>query len=220
MSKESLVFALSGTFFGLIVGWIIGTQQAGPARPITQVAQQAAPASSAPAAQGQQSQAAVLDEEKARTLVAAAESRPNDEAVRAELGNMYFDAERYTDAIKWYEQAFAINPKDPNVSTDLGVSYYYSNQPDRALAQFEKSLAIDPKHTKTLLNQGIVRAFGKQDLESASKSWEQVIALSPDSPEGRAARQALDSMKSAHPGGQMPPATGAPANPGSPGMPR
>ena len=51
------------------------------------------------------------------------------------------------------------------MSTDLGVSYYYTNQPDRALAQFDRSLAINPKHTKTILNQGIVRAFGKQDLD-------------------------------------------------------
>jgi tetratricopeptide (TPR) repeat protein len=215
MKSDAIAFGIAGIAFGLIAGWIIGTQQAGPTRHITQVAQKT-PAASAPAqGQGQQSQAAVLDEEKARTLISAAESRPNDEAVRVELGNMYFDAERYADAIKWYEQALTINPKDPNVSTDLGVSYYYSNQPDRALAQFEKSLAVDPKHTKTLLNQGIVRAFGKQDLESAAKSWEQVIALAPDSPEGRAAKQALDSMKSAHPGGQTPPGTGASANPGS-----
>ena len=40
-----------------------------------------------------------------------------------------------------------------------------SNQADRALQQFDYSLKLDPSHTKTLLNQGIVMAFGKQDLE-------------------------------------------------------
>ncbi len=70
------------------------------------------------------------------------------------------------------------------MSTDLGVAYYYTNQPDRALAQFDKSLAIDPKHIKTLLNVGIVRAFGKQDLAGAGKAWQQVVDLAPDSPEG------------------------------------
>ena len=66
-----------------------------------------------------------------------------------------------------------------NASTDLGIAYYYMNQPDRALQQFERSLAIDPKHTKTLLNIGIVRAFGKQDLEGAAKAWQQVIDIAP-----------------------------------------
>ncbi len=74
---------------------------------------------------------------------------------------MYFDGERYPEAVTWYEAALKVNPKHVNASTDLGIAYYYSNQPDRALAQFDRSLAIDPKHSKTLLNQGIVRAFAQ-----------------------------------------------------------
>jgi len=134
-----------------------------------------------------------------------AEREPTNPKPRIELGNLYFDAERYNDAIKWYGDALKLDPKDVNVSTDLGVCYYYTNQPDKALEQFEKSLKIDPKHAKTLLNIGIVRAFGKQDLEGARKAWEEAIRLSPDSPEGQAAKRALDSLKSAHPAvGQSP----------------
>jgi tetratricopeptide (TPR) repeat protein len=92
-----------------------------------------------------------------------------------------------------------ISPNDVSLSTDLGVSYYYSNQPDKALAQFDRSLQIDPKHGKTLLNLGIVKAFGKQDLDGAGAAWKQVIALAPDSPEGQAAKRALDSLTSNHP---------------------
>ena len=73
------------------------------------------------------------------------------------------------------------------------------NQPDRALAQFDRSLVIDPAHAKTLLNIGIVRAFGKQDLKGASEVWQKVIVVAPGSEEARAARQALDGVRSAHP---------------------
>jgi tetratricopeptide (TPR) repeat protein len=81
------------------------------------------------------------------------------------------------------------------------VAYYYTNQPDRAVKQFEHSLSIDAKHTKTLLNMGIVKAFGKQDLKGAEAAWQQVVALAPDSPEGQAAKKALEGLRSAHPGG-------------------
>jgi len=201
MRRDSIVLGISGVFFGLLVGWIIGSQQGttGGPRPAT------APAAATPAPAAGAGAAVPLDENRARALQAQAESSPQDPAVRIELGNLYFDAERYPDAIRWYEDALKIDPKNPNASTDLGVAYYYMNQPDRALQQFALSLSINPKHAKTLLNQGIVMAFGKQDLEGASRSWEQVIALAPDSPEGRAAKQALDNMKSAHPGGAIPP---------------
>jgi cytochrome c-type biogenesis protein CcmH/NrfG len=86
------------------------------------------------------------------------------------------------------------------------------NQPDRALAQFDRSLAIDANHTKTLLNVGIVRAFGKQDLQGAATAWQKVIDVAPSSQEAGMARQALQSLRSAHPddSSAKPPAAPAP----------
>jgi tetratricopeptide (TPR) repeat protein len=208
MKPESIVSAVAGAFFGLIVGWVLGTQQVAPAHVAASVTQTApaAPAQSMPQAQAPRP----LDENQARTLAAAAEKSPADARVRVELGNLYFDAERYADAATWYEAALKIDPKDPNVSTDLGVSYHYLNQPDRALAQFQESLKVDPKHAKTMLNQGIVLAYGKQDLAAAAAAWEKLIQVAPASPEADLARRALQGLKSAHPeaGGKAPGAPG------------
>jgi tetratricopeptide (TPR) repeat protein len=195
MRAESMVFATAGVLFGLIVGWILGTQSArgrAPAAPAAAVAQ-------APPAAGSASAPRALDTSRVQALESVATQNPKDAQPRIEIANMYFDAEQYPEAIRWYEQALSLAPANPNVSTDLGVAYYYTNQPDRALAQFERSLAVDPKHTKTLLNMGIVRAFGKQDLPGATEAFKQVVALAPDSPEGQAARKALDGLKNAHP---------------------
>lgn len=195
MKAESVVFAIAGSLFGLIVGWILGSQQtARTTRVAAPVAEQAA----APGTAGA-SPAPALDQERIQSLTTTAESNPKDPAPRVQLANAYFDAARYTDAIAWYEAALKLNPADANVSTDLGVAYYYTNQADRAVKQFEHSLTVDPKHTKTLLNLGIVKAFGKQDLNGAAKAWEQVIAIAPASPEGQAAKKALEGLQSAHP---------------------
>lgn len=205
MKSDAIAFGVAGILFGLIAGWIIGSQQAtNRPQPPPAVAQSAPAAGSS----GGQTRAAVLDDTKVNALKTVAEREASNPKPRIELGNLYFDAERYDDAVKWYEEALKLDPNDVNVSTDLGVCYYYTNQPDRALSQFEKSLKIDPKHAKTLLNVGIVRAFGKQDLDGASQAWQEVIKLAPDSPEGQAAKRALDSLQSAHPGskpGQGPP---------------
>jgi len=195
MKSESIAFGVAGVVFGLIAGWVIGAQQATTRAPAAAPAQVAA----APAGNAAGTRAAALDETQAQALKSVAEREPSNPAPRSQLGNMYFDAERYDDAIRWYSEAVKLAPKDPNLSTDLGVSYYYTNQPDKALEQFAHSLQLDPKHTKTLLNIGIVKAFGKQDLEGAAQVWQQVLQIAPDSPEGQAARRALDSMRSAHP---------------------
>ena len=203
MKSDSIAFGVAGIVFGLIAGWIIGTQQAG-SRPVPQ---QAASATAAPAGtEGQTTRAAVVDQQQVTALTTVATREPNNAKPRIELANLYFDAERYDDAIKWYTEAVKLSPKDVNVSTDLGVCYYYTNQPDKALAQFDHSLSLDPKHAKTLLNVGIVKAFGKQDLDGAMQAWRQVIQLAPDSPEGQAAKRAIDSLSAAHPGvaGQKP----------------
>lgn len=207
MRAEAMVFAVAGMLFGLIVGWMLGSQrppQAGVASPPSQVA------SSSPPPAANAAQPVRLDPGRMQELQALADQNPTDPAPRVQLGNLYFDAEQYTDAITWYESALTLNPKDPNVSTDLGVAYYYTNQPDRAISQFELSLNADPKHTKTLLNLGIVKAFGKQDLAAAAEAWQQVVALAPNSPEGQAAQKALEGIQTAHPGaaGSPPPPPG------------
>jgi tetratricopeptide (TPR) repeat protein len=199
MKSDAIAFGIAGICFGLIAGWIIGSQQATP----RSAAAPASQASSAPPSGSSSStRAAVLDETRVNALKTVADRESANPKPRVELANLYFDAERYDDAIKWYSEALKLDPSDVNVSTDLGVCYYYVNQPDKALEQLDRSLKIDPKHTKTLLNVGIVRAFGKQDLQGATQAWQQVIAIAPDSPEGQAAKRALDSLQSAHPGGK------------------
>ncbi|MEI6668339.1 MAG: tetratricopeptide repeat protein [Acidobacteriota bacterium] len=212
MKSESIVFAVAGTLFGLIVGWVIGTQQApgrvGAGAPApAQMTQSAAPAQGA----APPATLPAVDEGQAGPLKAIAERDPKNVQSRTRLGDMYFDAGRYQEATKWYEEALALSPREVNVSTDLAICYYYQNQPDRAISQMSASLAIDPKHTKTWLNLGVVKAFGKQDLTGATAAWDEVIKLAPGSEEAQSARRALDNLKAAHPDGAMPPPGAAPA---------
>jgi tetratricopeptide (TPR) repeat protein len=193
MTKEAVVFGLAGTMFGLLTGWIIGSQQA---RPVQSAAPQTA---SAPSSQQQQQRTPPpIDLQRASALEQQAKAEPQNASVREQLGNLYFDGERFDIAITWYEAALKLNPKNIDVSTDLAVCYYYTNKADKALQQIDRSLEINPKHAKTLLNQGIIRAFGKQNLNGALESWQKVIQIAPDSPEAARAKQGIDGIKAAH----------------------
>jgi cytochrome c-type biogenesis protein CcmH/NrfG len=188
MKTESIVYAVAGTLFGLI-----GSQQGpgrvvaggAPAAQMSQASQNAAPPATLPA----------VDESQAGPLRNIAERDPKNVPSRVHLGDMYFDAGRYQEATKWYEEALALNTRDVNVSTDLAICYYYTNQPDRAITQMTASLSIDPKHTKTWLNLGVVKAFGKQDVAGATAAWNEVIKLAPGSQEAQSAQRALDNLK-------------------------
>jgi tetratricopeptide (TPR) repeat protein len=197
MKSDAIAYGVAGIMFGLLAGWIIGSQQAKLAPPPAPVAaaQQSAPAE-APA---------VLDETQVAAFKTVAEKEPKNPLPRVGLGNMYFDAARYDEAIKWYSEALKLSPKDADISTDLGYAYFAINEPDRALEQFDRSLTMNPKHLKTLWNIGVVRARGKQDLQGAQAAWEKLVEIAPDSVEGQNAKRALEAIRSSHPG-----AAGAP----------
>ena len=207
MRSDSIVFAIAGMCFGIILGWVIGTQQASRRGAAAAQLQQAAAPSPAPAGTapaGGAHQAPPLDEAKVQSLQTIIKSDPKNSGAYVQLGNTYFDAERYVDAIKWYEEGVKLDPKNPDASTDLGVSYYYSGRTDDALKQFENSLKLNPKHAKTLFNKGIVLAFGKRDLQGATVAWQQVVQLAPGTPEAQAAQQGLQGIAAAQGRGPAP----------------
>jgi cytochrome c-type biogenesis protein CcmH/NrfG len=187
MKRDAIAFALSGTLFGLLVGWIIGSQWA---------ASRSLPAP--PAAASASTTTPTLDTERAAALERQANAEPTNAAPRAQLAELYFDAERFDQAVPWYEAALKLDSANADVSTNLALAYFATSQIDRALAQIDRSLAIDPQNVKALFTQGVVRARGKQDLAGAAQSWERVVAVAPNSQEARQAQQGLDAIKAAH----------------------
>jgi cytochrome c-type biogenesis protein CcmH/NrfG len=147
MRSDSVVFGVAGIFFGVLVGWIIGSQQASGVVPPPAPA-----AAAASGAQGGQSAPPVFDESRAASLKATADRSPSDVESRIQLGNLYFDAER-TRSHQWAEAALKVDPKNVTRAGSRDRALLFQSI-DRALAQFDRSLAIDPTHSKTLLNIG------------------------------------------------------------------
>jgi cytochrome c-type biogenesis protein CcmH/NrfG len=204
MKRDNFVFLISGVFFGVLVGWMLGSQQGGRFTPGAATATSApVPGQMTGAATGAPQQQATtpppppINEAKVADLTKAANADPRNVSARTELGNLYFDSERFDLAIPWYEAAFKLTPNDPNLSTDLGVSYLYTDKTDQAIAQFEKSVAADPKHLKSWLNLGIAKAMAKNppDVKGGEAAWQKVIELAPGSEEAKKAQQGIDALK-------------------------
>ncbi len=171
---------------GLAVGYVIFGGQRPPA-PVVTPAQTQAP--------GGAPQAGVLDEQQVQALKNILARDPQNAQANTQLGNMYYDAGRYADAVGPYRKAFAAEPGNINISTDLGTALWYAGMPDEALAQLNKSLAIDPTHPQTLFNLGIVKRDGKQDPAGAIQAWEKLLAANPTYVEREKVQQLLDQLK-------------------------
>ena len=102
-------------------------------------------------------------------LKKANELQPENYEVIVNLGNSYFDAERYDDAEKTYATALTKKPNDLNVRTDLGLTFQFRDPPnyDRAITEFRRVLDADANHVQALQNLTVAYTK-KSDKASAS----------------------------------------------------
>ena len=133
MKSDAIAFGVAGVVFGLIAGWVIGSQQAVLRPAVAPPPQAAARPATDQADSGGAPPAAILDQAKVTAFKSVAEREPTNVDARVQLGEPLFRRGAYGDAAKWYSEVLALTPNDINVSTDLGVCYYNPNQSDKAL---------------------------------------------------------------------------------------
>ncbi len=181
------LIAIACLVLGLAVGYVIFSGPRGAVPAGAPVAQEPAPAG------GQR--VGLVDEQQVQALRNLLARDPGNVQANTQLGNMLFDAGRYSEAVGPYQKAFEIDSKNVSLSTDLGTSLWYTGKPDEAIAQFRKSLAIEPNHPQTLFNLGVVMRDGKKDLAGAVQAWEHLLATNPSYPDRAKVQQQLDDLR-------------------------
>jgi tetratricopeptide (TPR) repeat protein len=186
MRRDTLVFTVAGTLFGLVVGYMAASWDVVP-RPAAVVA---APVASGPGP----APAPRLNPDEVKAMESLAARQPGDAAVRVELGNLYMDAELWDEAVRWYREALAINPGLVGTITDLGASLVSAGKPEEALAAFEKVLQADPGHRNALYNKGIaLLQMGR--AKDAAAAWEDLLKHHPDDPQLQGLRGRIEQIR-------------------------
>jgi cytochrome c-type biogenesis protein CcmH/NrfG len=116
---------------------------------------------------------------EAAPLLEQLKSAPTNPALLARVGNIYYDAKLYSQAIDYYERSLKFQPADTSVRTDLGTAYWYSGNADTAITEFNKALSYDPAKADTLFNLGIVKWQGKMDAKGAVAAWQKLLEANP-----------------------------------------
>ena len=185
MRRDTLVFTLAGVVFGLVAGYMAASWDVVP-RPAAATVRAAAVAT--PAAR--------LNPDEVKAMESLAARQPGDAAVRVELGNLYMEAERWDDAIRWFREALALDPARSDTTLDLGTCLVNSGKPAEALAEFDRVLKADPGHRNALYNRGIALLQLGRPAEAVA-AWEDLRKRYPDDPQVQALRGRIEQLRAA-----------------------
>jgi Tfp pilus assembly protein PilF len=173
---------------GILVGFLLKGSSANPARVGASTAQPTAAAPLTAAAGSEQrtpslEQMKQMADRRAAPVLEKLKSDPNNAALLIAVADIYKATHQFSSAAEYYRQSLEIDPKNVGVRTDMASCLYYTGDVDGALAQLNKSLTYDPKHAGTLMNIGVIRWKGKNDVPGAIAAWKKLLALNPDFPQ-------------------------------------
>jgi cytochrome c-type biogenesis protein CcmH/NrfG len=126
-----------------------------------------------------------------------ADQNPENREVWTELGNAYFDSDRYGEAVDAYRRSLDIDPGNADVWTDLGIMYRRLGQYDQALKSFDRAIAEEPSHQMSRFNKGIVLYYDLGDRVGAFASWDELARINPGfrTPNGRTIVQMIGELR-------------------------
>lgn len=130
---------------------------------------------------------------------------PDVVGMRIALADLYFENERYSDALNQYLAVMDHDPTQEEASHTLGrIGWlaYITGQPDAAKEYLDQSLETDPSNAEAKLFLGIVDLYGLEDPDGAIPLLEEVLARNDLPPQLRQDVQtALDDAHSQTSGG-------------------
>jgi len=133
------------------------------------------------------------------SLEKAVAADPANVQAWTQLGHLYFDTDRFEQAIAAYTRSLELDPGNADVITDLGVMYRRNGQPDQAISSFDRAIAMDPRHETARFNMGVVLLHDFDDTSGAIKVWEELVELNPVAyaPNGQLVSELLDELRPA-----------------------
>ena len=119
---------------------------------------------------------------------------PENVDAMIELGDIYFDSNRYEEAISTFIKAEQLAPTNFHILNDLGILYMRTDNFETALEKFDAVLKVAPNHSHSLYYVGLIHRI-KGDTDKALQAFEQVLSLNPDPQLAEAVRQEIATLK-------------------------
>ena len=199
---QTYTMAVVCLLIGLVIGYFLRGSATQPATAVASAAaaQPAAPGQDPHTPTGQQRMPSLdemkqMGDKQVAPLLQKLQADPNNAELLNQIGTMYRATHQFKNAIEYYQKSLAIQPKNVGARTDLASCLYYLGDVDGAIAQLNKSLTYDPKHAGTLMNLGIIKWKGKNDVDGAVAAWQKLLQLNPNFENKEAIQHMIDQAR-------------------------
>ena len=110
------------------------------------------------------------------------------------LANLYLENGQLDQGRSLLEKLPSSAITDPTAYINIGILFLNKKDPATAMTYFSKAIAMDAKQAESYYYRGLAEV--QMNKHAAAKSdFQQVLALAPDSPEAKDARQLLAGLK-------------------------
>jgi len=193
MNRENLLFAIIGLLLGFIVGFMFASSMSQKAQTQTASASQNLPADHPPiGAQNGQDGAAMREQVTAK--ITKARNEPQNFDAQVEAASLFYQIERYDQAIEFLLKANQLKPTDYETVATLGVVNLDAGHFDQAEKWYRAAVKMKPDDERVVA--GLAAAtLGKGDAKAAEDAIAQLEKLNPSSTDLPQFKQRLAGLK-------------------------
>ena len=193
MNRENLLFAIIGLLLGFIVGFMFASSMSQKAQTQTASASQGLPADHPPVgAQSGGDPAAMREQVTAQ--IAKARNEPENFDAQVQAANLFYQIQRYDQAIEFLLKANKLKPTDYETVANLGLVNLDAGHFDQAETWYRAAVKMKPDDERVVA--GVAAAtLGKGDAKAAADAIAQLEKLNPSSQDLPQFKEKLAGLK-------------------------
>jgi tetratricopeptide (TPR) repeat protein len=141
-----------------------------------------------------------VDQAKVAALMKKISTNPKDIASLQALGNIYFAATDYKNAIVWEQKILAVDPKNQVALLALGAGQFNLGNAVEAKKQWLIAAGLYPKNAEVHYDLGFLYfSQTPPDTANMTAEWKKVVAIDPNSNYAKTVATHLKSSSTATP---------------------
>jgi tetratricopeptide (TPR) repeat protein len=113
-----------------------------------------------------------------REMAHAVSYRPDDAQAYLQRGRLYYERDKYPEAIAAFDRALELDPKNVDALVDRGQARFLNDDADGAINDYDAALEIDSHLALAYLRAGVVR-HNQKNYERALANYTKAIELDP-----------------------------------------